>query len=219
MVSRAYIAGKTPKAHARREMRRAHFRNYKPGRLEPWQMNAQQRRNELDRLARLRRRTGADLGPESGWAEVIGNLLRVRHGQVTVEDVHAEVAWLGLPKLNAQLVEDAVGHIARAAWGRYQLYSPKLAGDKLRLTSAERHEAGIQKIEAIDESRTERRRRLDRERKAERRAAKAAPSKPTKKQLAEMLKISRPTLNAWIAAGKVNPDTGEVYVSCPQVHT
>ncbi|MBN9347553.1 MAG: hypothetical protein J0I48_15385 [Devosia sp.] len=206
-VSRAFVAGKTPKAFARRQARKAHNPNYRPGKLDGWQMNAVQRRKELDQLARLRRRNGTDMGPESGWIEVIANYLRVRNGQVSAKDVAAEAAWLGLPRFDAQLVDDAVSHIARAAWGRYRLYSPKLAGDKLRLTSEERRAAGIEKIEAIDESRADRRRRLDRERKQASRSgegvdASAAKSVPSKAEhianLSREFRRSPATIYRWL---------------------
>lgn len=168
-------------------------------------MNAVQRRKELDQLARLRRRTGTDMGPESGWIEVIANYLRVRNGQVSAKDVAAEAAWLGLPRFDARLVDDAVSHIARAAWGRYQLYSPKLAGDKLRLTSAERRAAEIEKIEAYDETRKDRRAREAREARARERA-----SRPLLRSMAEVVEdlaaelgVSAATVYRRISSGKI----------------
>lgn len=205
MTTRAFKAGVTPPAVARAAARKAHYgKRYDQGKLDGWQMNALQRRKDLDRLARYRVRTGAELGSESGWIEVVANYLRVRHGQVDAAAVRKEAAWLGLPALNAQLVDDAVAHIAHAAWGRYQLYSPKLAGDKLRVTKQERIEAKIEKLDAIDETRQERRRRVDRNRKAQQRAAKAAPQRINKSKVAAALGISRAELYRRLASGEVS---------------
>ena len=211
-VSRIYIHGKTSRRAARSAARKAHNLNYRTGKLDGWQMNALQRRNELDRLARYRARLGTGFGPASGWIEVIANYLRVRNGQVTADEVRTEALRLGLTKLDPGLISDAVEHIAHAAWGRYKLFTPKLAGDKLRLTMVERDAAEIQKIEAFDETRADRRRRADRARKREKRAAEAAllPQKLTKKALSEALGVSRPTLDRWIKSGKFDPITGEV---------
>ena len=204
-VVRAFKAGVTPPAAARAAARQAHFRR-KPfhAKLDGWQMNALQRRKDLHRLFRHRRRTGAELGPESAYIEVIANYLRVRYGQVTAQDVCKEARWLGLPELNRELVDDAVGHVARVAWGRYQLFTPKLAGDKLQVTKAEREAAEIEKLDAIDESREERRRRIDRDRKSRQRAAKAAPRKINKSKVAKALGISRAELYRRLASGEMS---------------
>src|SRR5690606_19055293 len=79
-----------------------------------------------------------------------------------------------------------------------------------KVTTAERGAADLVKIDAIDEPSADRKRRLDRERKRKGRAAQAAPKPPTKSQMAKALGISRPTLNAWIDAGKIDPQTGEL---------
>jgi predicted DNA-binding transcriptional regulator AlpA len=214
--SRVFIAGVTPPAFARAAARKAANRN-RAGKLSGPQMSAVQRRSELRNLARLRLRSGGPLGPESGWIECIANALRVRNGTVSAEDIAAEVHRLRLPSFNADLVESAVTFIAKAAWGRYELYPPNLAGDKLQLTAAERIEAGIVRIAAIDESIDERRRRRDREYRSRKRAAEAAlaPRKVTKRDMAQSLGISRPTLDAWIAKGIVDAETGELSFTFP----
>lgn len=211
-ANRGYLAGVTPEHVARTAARRAANQTRKTARLNGWQLSAELRLSEIRRLARLRLGTATPLGPESSWIECIANALRVRHGAVTVEMISAEAAGLRIGPFSADLLADAIEPVARTVWGRYKLYSPKLAGDKLQLTAGERERAGITRIAAIDESARERRRRHDKERKARQRAAEAALAGPKikKAELARQLGISRPTLNAWIKQGRVNPETGEI---------
>jgi hypothetical protein len=210
--SRAYIAGVTPKNLALAAARKAANPRYKSARLNGWQLSAERRLSEIKRLARLRLKSAAPIGAESSWIECVANALRVRHGAVTADMITAAAVSLRVGPFNAELVADAVEHIAKAAWGRYRLYSPKLAGDKLQMTAAERDRAGITGIAARDESASELRRRKDRERKADKRAAAAALAAPKikKVELALALGITRPTLDAWIAKGIVDPETGEL---------
>jgi|GEM_PF-3059216 len=154
-------------------------------------MNAAQRRSDLNRLLHYRRKNGFAFGPEIGWVEVIANLVRVLNGTVTTEVVHEEAKRLGLGKIDQHLVADVVADISARAWGKYKLFSPRLAGAKLQVTSVERDEAGIIKLDAVDETKEERRRRVDRERKAEKRAAEATlrtQSKPKSEIMAELAK-------------------------------
>lgn len=169
-------------------------------------MNAIQRRKDLSRLSYYRRKHGFSIGPEIGWVECIANMVRVRDGLVDSGGVQKEAKLLGLEKLDSGLVADVVKDISAKAWGKYPLYTTRMAGNKLEVTSVEREEAGILKIDAVDEPRKERQRRLDRERKAEKRAAEAAPKRLTKKAIADTLGISRPTLNKWIAEGKIDQE-------------
>lgn len=208
--SRIFIDGKTPKAVARRETKRAHFPKSKGAKLDGWQMNAVQRYHDLDRLSTYRRKHGPDLGHPQAWAQVLANLCRVRDGQVTIEAVNDTARRLGLPRLNPTMVTIAVREVAEKAWRRYSLYSPEEAGVLLQVRMAERTGADIVKIDAIDEPGDARRRRLDRERKQRERAAGAAPKPPTKAHIAKALGISRPTLDAWIESGKVDRETGEI---------
>lgn len=168
-------------------------------------MNAYQRRTELQALARYRYRNGLAMGSDAGWANAVGNMCRVLRGHLTVEMLLEEWGAYGVPALAQEVVEDAVKHLAGKAWGSPPLFAPAHVGSLLELTSAERSEAGITKIDACDENKAERRRRTDRERKASKRAAQAAlaPKLETKKQMAERLGISRMQLDRWIKAGKV----------------
>lgn len=211
-ANRVFIDGVTPKSFARDAARKAANPAYKPNRLNGWQLSAVLRLSEIKKLARLRLAASAPIGAESSWIECIANALRVRHGTISPDMIAAEAFSLRLGALNEEVIADAVEHISKAAWGRYKLYSPKLAGDKLQLTALERDLAGITRITAIDETPRERRRRKDKARKADKRAAEAALAAPkvTKKKMAEALGITRPTLDAWIAKGIVDPETGEL---------
>lgn len=208
-VARAYKHGVTPKGVARKAIRDAHASWTARGRLKGWEMNAAQRRVDLDRLATYRRNHGESLGPEIGWIECIANFLRIRNGLVTIEAVHEEARKLRLSSLDPAVVAEVVAEVSARAF-RYNLYTPKRAGAKLALTAAEREAAGILKMDAINETKDERRRRFDRERKQEQRAAKAAQPRMTKKAMAEALGISRPTLDKWIKAGRADPETGQI---------
>lgn len=203
--SRIYIAGKVSKRAARMAIERDAKRPGKGRRIEPWLMNAHQRRTELQALAQYRHRNGLAMGSDAGWANAVGNMCRVLRGHLTVEMVLEEWGAYGVPALAQEVVEDAVKHLAGKAWGAPTLYAPAHVGSLLDLTSVERAEAGITKIDACDESKVERRRRTDRERKASKRAAQAAlaPKPETKKQMAARLGISRMQLDRWIKAGKV----------------
>lgn len=211
-ANRAFVAGITPKNVALAAARKAAKPGYKSARLNGWQLSAVRRLAEIKKLAKLRLQSAEPIGAESSWIECIANALRVRHGAVTADMIVTTAAGLRLGPLNAELVADAADHIKKQVWGRYELYKPKLAGDKLRMTAAERDRAGITGIAAYDESPSESRRRKDRERKADKRAAKAALAAPKikKVELALALGITRPTLNAWIAKGIVDPETGEL---------
>tara|TARA_A100001391_G_scaffold52936_1_gene32314 strand:- start:3064 stop:3576 length:513 start_codon:yes stop_codon:yes gene_type:complete len=170
-------------------------------------MNASQRRKELKALARYRITNKLGLGEDAGWAHVIGNMLRVLMGQVTAATIQSEARAYGLPPLCSSAVDDVADQIGGRAWGTPKLYKPAHAGSLLSLTSIERSEAGIQKIEASDEDIEARRLRLDRERKARKRAAKAAlaPRKKSKAELARELGVSRRTLYRMIESGKLEP--------------
>lgn len=167
-------------------------------------MNAYQRRTELQQLAQYRHAHDLAMGNEAGWASAVGNMLRVLHGNLTVEMLTDEWGAYGVPALAPGIVADAVKHISGRAWGAPELYAPDYVGSMLELTSIERAEAGISKIDAADEPGNIRRKRLDKERKAHKRAAEAAlaPKPETKKQMALRLGISRMQLDRWIKTGK-----------------
>ena len=165
-------------------------------------MNAVQRRRELRRLARYRVLNQIAIGSESAWADAIADALRGVYGKISAEMVHDEWAVYELPALSPEIVDHTV---RRMRWGREPLLAAIKVGSALDLTSVEREEAGIFKIEAVDEPVKDRKRRLARERKARQRAAKAAlaPKRKSKAELARELKVSRRTLYRMIAADTV----------------
>lgn len=207
-VARLYISDHMTKEQALRAVERDHSRAQRRGRKpEPWLMNAHQRRRELVTLARYRVENGLGLGLDAGWAHVIGNTLRVIEGQVTEQRVVDEATLYGLPPMSQATIEDVVRQLAGRYWAGPKLYSPAHAGSLLSLTSVEREESGVQKLEAIDEPADDRRRRLDRDRKREKRAVRAAlsPKPMTKKDRAKSLGISRAELYRRLQSGEVEP--------------
>lgn len=185
-------------------------------------MNARQRMRDLERLASRRRRKGPSLGPEQAWAYVVGNLVRVEENQITADLINSRVKALGLPPLPSVIVSVVVREIGQKVWGSYKLYSPAEAGAMLGLTTAERTDAGIVKMDAIDEPAHARRRRLDRERKAEKRAAQAAlrqTGKPKSQLIAEIadeLGKSPATIYRWLKEGREECEKIRVRLSCTE---
>lgn len=207
-VSRIYIAGVTPERAAIRAAR-----GPKRAKLDGWQLNAVVRRRELSRVAHYRRANAMAMGPDLGWAMVIGNLLRVLRGHVTEETLQAEAAAIGRPPIDAAAIDTAIQEIMGKAWGQYRLYTPAQAGSAIELTGPEREETGVTKIEAMDETGAARRRRQKREQMRSWRAARAAP-KPTKKDIADCLGISLSTLHRMLRRGDLQiADTLSVVTS------
>lgn len=205
MTARVFIAGKTPVAEARRAIRRAHRPKTTRKRLAGWEMNARQRMRDLERLATYRRQHGPALGEPVAWAQVVANLVRVEHNTITADLVNERVQRLGLPALAPVIVAVAVREIGAKAWGQYKLYSAAEAGTLLAVTTIERAMAQIVKLDAIDEPAADRRRRLDRERKAEKRAAEAALApRKSKTLIAQLLGISRAELYRRLTAGEID---------------
>lgn len=203
--ARIFVVGKVSPETARQAVERDERRRRNALRLAPYMMNAYQRRAELQRLAQYRKAGDYALGSDAAWANVIANLCRVLHGYVAEELVFAEISHYGIGPMSFEVVADAVKHHGTKAWGKPSLFSPAHVGSLLELTSVERAEAGIEKIDACDESSADRKRRMDRQRKALKRAAKAAlaPKPETKKQMADRLGISRTELYRRIKAGQL----------------
>lgn len=179
-----------------------------------WKMNAYHRRGDLQRLALYRRQHALAMGPDIGWAFVIGNLCRILFDHVTAAMIQAEAETIGCGALDAPAVESAVQEIMGKAWGRYKLWAPEQAGVAVQMTSVEREESGVTKIEACDETGAERRKRQNREQMRRRRAATAAPKPASKSEMAKVLGVSTSTLYRMIRRGEVDlGDTKSVYRS------
>lgn len=170
-------------------------------RMPGWKMNAFHRRGDLQKLAMYRRQLGLAMGPDIGWAFVLGNLCRVLFDHVTAPMIQEEALNVGCGALDAPAVQSAVQEIMGKAWGRYKLWDADQAGAAVQMTSVEREESGVTKIEAIDESGTDRRKRQNREQMARRRAAKAAPKPISKAEIAKELGVSTSTLYRMIRSG------------------
>jgi hypothetical protein len=174
--------------------------------VSPWQMNAYTRRSDLQRLVAYCQTNELALGPDGGWAMVIANMCRVLFDHVTPSMIQQEAALLGRPPLADQAVSGAVQEIMGKAWGRYRLWSGDVAGAYLEVTIPVRAEAGLQKIEAMEEEGKVRRRRENRERMQRKRAAEAALPRKTQKTIAEELGVSVRTVQRMIRDGALKLD-------------
>lgn len=159
-----------------------------------------QLRNECSRLAYLRRSHRLALGEATGWAVVIANVVGGMGKPINGAAINAMAVSFGLPAIDDGIV-DAVAldaETARRLWGagRHNLLGARMVGALLQVTAAEREEAGIRCIDAIDESPSDRRRRLDRSRKAIARAARAAQAGPRLTQ-AEQAIAEGISLSTW----------------------
>lgn len=168
-----------------------------------WKMNAFHRRGDLQRLALYRRAEKLAMGPDLGWAFVIGNMCRVLFDHVTAAMIQEEADKIGCGALDAPAIDSAVQEIMGKAWGRYVLWSADKAGAAVQMTSVERDESGVTKMEAFDETVEARKKRQNKERMRRRRAAEAAPKPPSKADIAKEVGVSLRTLYRMIEAGEV----------------
>ena len=159
-----------------------------------------QRRNSASRLAHLRLSQGLDLGERAAWALVVANVIGGLGKSVSGDAINKMVTGFGLPPIDPGVVEAVASdaETARRLWGtgRHNLLTPCMVGALLQVTAAEREEAGIRDIDAIDETGTDRRRRLDRDRKAIARAARAAEAGPRLTQ-AQQAMAEGVSLSTW----------------------
>ncbi len=125
---------------------------------------ARQRCNELARLALYRLENGLDLGPPVAWALVLANLA-VCLGQASdVTAIAALCRRLQLPQLDED-ISAAACHNAGT-----ELMKAAHAGALLQVTTVERDDCRLLRIDAWDESADDRQRRLARERQRRRRS-------------------------------------------------
>lgn len=172
-------------------------------RMPGWKMNAYHRAGDLQRLAMYRRANGLAMGPDIGWAFVIGNMCRVLYDHVTAAMIQEQAGKIGCGALDAPAIDSAVQEIMGKAWGRYALWGADKAGVAVQMTSVEREESGVTKMEACDETGGDRRKRENREQMRRRRAANAAPKPASKEEIAKALGVSTSTLYRMIRRGDV----------------
>lgn len=129
----------------------------------PSSVAAGQRFNELARLLAYRRRHGLALGPIIGWAFVLVDLVAAFGGQVDVQTVGDMARRIG----GLDLDLDIVAGIASSK--RLHMLDAAQTAAFLEVTSVEREDCGLCRIDAWDEPATERRRRLARDRQKRRR--------------------------------------------------
>lgn len=125
-----------------------------------------QRLNELQRVVRYRRAYRLDAGPPIGWCVVLADLAAALKQEVNVTSVDNLCRRIGLPTIDPAVVAGVAHHAepARRVWTQYRLLSAEAAGNLIELTSVEREECEIKRIDAADEPSHERKRRLARAR-------------------------------------------------------
>lgn len=126
-------------------------------------MTAGQRFNELARLVTYRRQYGLDLGPATGWALVLSNLVECLGTTADCYSVDQIRRRLRLPAIDL----DIIAACCSPAEGR--LMPQATVGDLLEVSSCERQDCCLLRIEACDEPQVDRKRRLARERQQRRR--------------------------------------------------
>lgn len=138
-------------------------RDYASEKYRRLKMTAGQRFNELARLVTYRRQHGLDIGPVTGWALVLSNLTECLGSTADCYSVDKIRRRLRLPAINL----DIIAACCYPAEGR--LMPQATVGDLLEVTSCERKDCRLLRIEACDESQADRKRRLARERQQRRR--------------------------------------------------
>jgi hypothetical protein len=122
--------------------------------------------NELQRIVRYRRTYGLDAGPPIGWCVVLADLAAALKQEVNVLSVDSLCRRIGLPNIDPAIIAGVAHHAepARRVWAQYRILGAEATGNLIELTSVERDECKIKRIDAADEPAHERRRRLARER-------------------------------------------------------
>lgn len=139
-----------------------------PSRLpKSWKMvMVKQRYNELARIVKYRRAYDLDPGPPIGWAVVLADLEAAFGREVNVASVRDLCRRLKLPLIDDDVVA-GVAHtaeMARRVWTSYRPITAASVGALLLVTTVEREECQLKRIDAIDEPSDARRRRLSKER-------------------------------------------------------
>ncbi len=175
---------------------------------------ASHRLSELYRLAEFYRQHGIRMDPDT-WAFILAATLGAgQSAWLPTARAHRTIRW---PGLTLDTLKDA---IARCDLGSFDneeletkinaveqwqaehgvhLMSMKRAGELLNLTAAEREACGIRTIDAVDETRAERKARLAEARKAADREAKRATRGRTPRQVYEAVSLS--AKQPWNEAG------------------
>lgn len=145
--------------------------NHYTANMPPGRRAALQRRNSLAKIAAFRH--GQPLTHGHGWALLMANAIEAL-GEYPNEAALLDLAnrigiKLGDVDITVGLAFRHDRHFGYGPGGR--LVSAETAGALLGLTAVEREAAGVIDIDAIDETKAARRKRLDRQRRAKSRAA------------------------------------------------
>lgn len=171
------------------------FRRTSPA-MPPHIRKVRQRLNSLSKISKYRREHGLELGQDGDWSIAIANVVAAMGQEVTVLSVAALRARLGLPEIDAERLSSQIADVElmrRVSFG-YPLRTPAQIGALLGVSSVEREEARVIDIDAVDENATQRRQRLDRERRRAKRAALKAGRQKTQKEMADEEGVS---LSTW----------------------
>lgn len=126
-------------------------------------MEGGQRFNELARLIAYRRQHDLDIGPATGWALVLCNLVECLGTTADAHSVDQIRRRLRLPAIDL----DIIAACCSPAGGR--LMPQQTVGELLEVTACERQDCRLLRTEACDEPQADRKRRLARERQQRRR--------------------------------------------------
>lgn len=191
------------------------------------EMKALGTRRSLHRLLRLRTDAGQKFGNLAGWVAVAGDIAAGLKDQPRERDVEAVCVAIGIP-IDAKLIATVARRVAAARRSEgegFQMMSPEVIGKHVELTARERNELGIINIGSIDESPSERSKRLGRELKAENRRGQGVKPRPRRsvEQPWKLMSISKATyyrrgLHKTPEAVRLNFRTS-IYIEKPEVQS
>lgn len=142
----------------------------------PEEMFALHVRKVLMALARHRQANGTPIGNLTSWVTVAADISAALHGAVTERTVEAMCVRMGIPLseksrlIIAPIAARAAASQSASGYRSFKMMDGETVGQFVELTSKEREALGIKKIGAVDESKDDRRKRLNRERQASRRS-------------------------------------------------
>lgn len=181
-------------ASERREINE--IRDYASEKFRRLKMTAGQRYNELARLINYRFVHGLDIGPVTGWALVLGNLVECFGTTADCFSVDRLRRRLRLPAIDA----DVVSACCYPAEGR--LMPQATVGALLEVTACERQDCRLLRIEACDEPKADRKRRLARLRQQRRRSV-TRTLKDSKTERDTRRRVASPALRAFRSSSSI----------------
>lgn len=134
-------------------------------------------RNALHRIFSARTRDDHAVGNLDGWARTICYAAAKIDGQISPAIVRKHAGWIGVD-IPADILAPVVREAGAALSAGVLEATPAIIGEAIQLTAAEREDLEIRRlIDACDETAKDRRRRMNRERQAKRRASLGAKAR------------------------------------------